>query len=400
MERKGIAKIDLTVHTRFRYLLFSSLYFSEGLYQGLILIVTPLYLLDKGVPLPLVTLIGGIGYLPWGLKFVWGGIIDYYHKFGRKKFAIAGTIFGAFGFLSLSIIDQFFSLIFFARFLFLGYTGIGFLDSATDAWAIDISKKEERGKINSSMNIGNWVGQYAGALVIIIIGAAFGFSISFMITGVIIFFLAIVPFSIKYERKIEKIQVWSLIKQEFKKRITRLTTFYFFIIVLQHALYSTLIVAYLKIVLNLDNTFIGLIYVFWLIVVIPGSIMGGVLADKYGRKIPLYLFLIALMVASIIPIFFSDLYLIILAFSIGLFFMDGVIAANWALIMDIINPKISASQHEIICSIVNFGGIVIGSATGSLIVLIGFNNSFILSSFIVLLALSVFVVIKDIDKIQ
>jgi hypothetical protein len=73
-------------------LLFGSLYFSEGLYQGLILIVTPLYLLDKGVPLPLVTLIGGIGYLPWGLKFVWGGIIDFYHKYGRKKFAIAGTM--------------------------------------------------------------------------------------------------------------------------------------------------------------------------------------------------------------------------------------------------------------------------------------------------------------------
>ena len=391
---------DLSTHKRFKYLLFSSLYFSEGLYQGLILIVTPLYLLDKGVSLPLVTLIGGIGYLPWGLKFVWGGIIDIYHKYGRKKFAIAGTIFGAIGFFSLAVIDQFFSVVFFAIFLFIGYTGVGFLDSATDAWAIDISKKEDRGKINSSMNIGNWIGQYAGALMIIIIGAAFGYNISFMITGLIIFFLVIVPFTVKYERKIGKLQVWSLIKQEFKKRITKLTTLYFFIIVLQHALYITLIVAYLKVVLNLDNTFIGFLYVFWLIVVIPGSIIGGVLADKYGRKIPLYIFLIALMVASITPIFFTNFYLIVAAFGIVLFFMNGVIAPNWAMVMDIINPKISASEHEIICSIVNFGGIVIGSSTGTLIVLLGFNNLFLLSAIIIVIALVVFYKIKDVDKIK
>lgn len=391
---------DLATNQKFRYVLFSSLYFSEGLYQGLILIVTPLYLLDKGVPLPLVTFIGGLGYLPWGLKFVWGGIIDFFNKYGRKKFAIAGTVFGAIGFLLLSVIDQFFSLIWFAVFLFMGYTGVGFLDSATDAWAIDISKKEERGKINSAMNIGKWVGQYAGALLIIIIGTVFGYSISFLLTGIIILFLIIIPLTVKYERKIGKLQVWSLLKQEFKKRITQVTTTYFFIIVLHHALYSTVILAYLKIVLELDNTFIGFLYVFWLLVVIPGSITGGVLADRYGRKTPLYAFLIALSIASIIPLFVSDFYLIILAFSIGLFFMNGVIAANWAMVMDIINPKISASQHEIICSVVNFGGIVIGSATGTLVVLFGFNSTFVLSALIVIIALLVFTMIKDIEKIR
>jgi len=154
--------IDLTVHKRFRYLLFSSLYFSEGLYQAVILIVTPIYLLNKNVPLPLITLIMGLGYLPWGLKFVWGGIIDFYHKYGRKKFALFGTIFGGIGFLLLSIIDQYFSIIFFTIFLFLGYVGVGFLDSATDAWAIDTTNKKDRGKINGSMNIGKWAGQFIG----------------------------------------------------------------------------------------------------------------------------------------------------------------------------------------------------------------------------------------------
>ena len=83
-----------------------------------------------------------------------------------------------------------------------------------------------------------------------------------------------------------------------------------------------------------------------------------------------------------------------------MFFANGVIAANWALIMDIINPKISASEHEIICSIVNLGSIIIGSATGTLIVLFGFNNLFLLSALIIIIALFVLFRIKNVEKIN
>lgn len=393
--------IDLTLHKRFRYVLFGSLYFSEGLYQAVILIVTPIYLLDKNIPIPIITLIMGLGYLPWGLKFVWGGIIDFYHKYGRKKFATIGTIFGGIGFLFLSIIDSYFSIILFAIFLFIGYIGIGFLDSATDAWAIDTTIKKDRGKINGSMNIGKWIGQYLGALIIIYLGVNYGYNISFMIAGFIILFLTIIPFIVKYQdRKIGKLNIWSLIKQEFSKKITKLTTLYFFTIVLHPALYFTILVIYLKTTLNFDDTFIGFIFAFWLISVIPGSIVGGFLADKYGRKLTLYIFLFCLLIFSVAPIIISDYYLLLLNFTILLFFANGVTAANWAMIMDVINPKIGASEHEVICSIVNFGGIIIGSAAGTLIVLIGFNNIFILSAIIIIIALLILLKIKNLNKIH
>jgi len=390
--------IDIYLQKKFKYLLFSSLYFSEGLYQALILIVTPIYLIDKGVSLPVVTLISGIGYLPWGLKFVWGGIIDFFHKYGRKKFAIFGTIAGAIGFFILSFIDNFFSLIFFTIFLLLGYVGIGFLDSATDAWAIDISKKDERGKINCSMNIGKWVGQYIGALIIISIAVSFGYNISFMVSGLLILVLVLVPFSVKYQdRKIDRLRIWSIIRKEFKKMTTRLTTLYFFVIVLQHALFFTFLVLYLKVVLDLNDTSIGVLFALWLVMVVPGSIVGGVLSDKYGRKRPLYIFLIIVMIFSVTPIFLLDYIHLIVNFSILLFFLNGVIAGNWAMIMDIINPKISAFQHEIICSIVNFGSIVIGSATGTLFVLLGADNLFILVALITLVSIMILYNVKGLD---
>jgi MFS family permease len=343
----------------------------------------------------------GLGYLPWGLKFVWGGVIDFYHKFGRKKFAISGSIVGASGFFILSTIDQYFSIILFTLFLFIGYAGIGFLDSATDAWAIDTTKKEERGKINGSMIIGKWVGQYLGALLIIFIGISFGYHISFIISGLFILVLAIVPLAVKYEdRKIGKLKMWKIIKEEFRKKITRITVLYFFTIVLQHALFFTLLVIYLKNFLNLDDMTVGFLFAFWLIAVFPGSIMGGILADKYGRKNTLIIFLIALMIFSVIPIYLTDYYHIIIIFGAIIFLINGVATTNWAMIMDIINPKISASEHEIICSIVNFGSIIIGSATGTLYVLIGSSNLFILAGIITLIALIILYKIKGVEKIQ
>jgi MFS family permease len=156
----------------------------------------------------------------------------------------------------------------------------------------------------------------------------------------------------------------------------------------------------LKTYLNFDDTFIGFLYAFWLISVIPGSIVGGMLADKFGRKIPLYVFLIFMMIFSVTPIIINNFYLLILNFTVLLFFSNGSIAATWALIMDIINPKISCAEHEIICSIVNLGSIAIGSATGTLIVLFGFNNLFLFSAFLIIIALFVLFKIRNLKKIN
>jgi len=389
--------IDLTVHKRFRYFLFTSLYFAEGLYQTVLILVTPLYLLEKNVPIPIITLVVGIGELPWALKFVWGGVIDFYHKYGRKKFTVIGTIIGAIGILILGLVDQFFSIILFALFLFIGHAGIGFLDAATDAWAIDITTKEDRGKINASMNIGSSVSGTIGGPVLVIIGITHGYSISFLITGLVILVLAIVPLTVKYvDTKIEELHIWSLVKKEFNYKSTKLTTFYIVISVLNPGLLLALLVIFAKTILLWDDMFIAFTGILGLLGgTIPGSIIGGLMTDKFGRKFTLYVFLLITMIFSAIPIFvfnvdtliYTEAYIILSWVIVLNFAWSGTTAANWAMIMDIINPKIGATEHEIICSIGNFGDTAISAAAGALFILIGFKNIFVLATILVILAL-------------
>ena len=323
--------IDLTIHKRFRYVLFTGLYLAEGLYQTMLILVTPLYLLDKNVPIPIITLVMGIGELPWALKLVWGGVIDFYDKYGRKKFTIVGTIVGGLGFLALSFIDQYFSLIFFTLFLFIGHTGVGFLDAGADAWAIDISTKKDRGKINASMNIGKSVSGSLGGPILIIIALTYGYNIAFIFTGLMILILSIIPLSVKYvDRKLGKIDIWPLIKQEFKQKPTQLTTLYFFIIVLNPSLLFALIVLYAKTVLLWDDAFIAIVGVILFVIgTLPGSIIGGILADKLGRKKALYLFLFLIMIfsASLIIVPNLNIYLIVILVGMLYFAESGETAA-------------------------------------------------------------------------
>jgi len=390
---------DLAADKKFKYILFSSLYIAEGLYQTTLLLITPLYLLDKNIPIPIITLIIGIGQAPWALKFVWGGIIDYFHKFGRKNFTVFGTIIGALGFLFLSIIDQYFSIFFFTLSLFIGHIGIGFLDAGADAWAIDISTKNNRGKINGFMWIGQAISSSIGGPAMVIIGLIYGYNISFLITGIIIFLFSLAPILVKYlHRNIENIEILPLVKQEFSKNSTRRSTLYLFIIALHPSLILSLFVIIGKTVLYWDDTFIALIGVLSLFAgTIPGGIIGGIAADKIGRKKPLYFFLPILVLASLAIIYLinTNLYLIVAWLIIVKFLWAAMTAANWAMIMDIINPKIGAVQHEIICSIANTGVMSMSAVAGTLFVVLGFNNVFLLSVLIVISALVLLNFIKS-----
>ena len=197
-----------------------------------------------------------------------------------------------------------------------------------------------------------------------------------------------IPITIKDTEKKRKIDnLLKLVKNEFKKKLTLKTSIYVFFSSLQPGIFTALIVIYAKEMLNIDDYTIGLISAVLILAIVPGAYIGGILSDKYGRKFPLFIFLIILSISSLGFIFTKDILTTVILIGIVSFALNAMLSINWALVMDISNPKIGATEFSVITSIYNIGETSMATISGTLVVLIGFQNIFILLSIIILPAI-------------
>lgn len=388
--------IDINDRSILKYLLFASLYFSEGLIWSISSVVILVYLVEKGISEPVATLAAGIVMSPWILKFIWGPITDYFIKFGRRKFILIGGTVGAAGFFIIAFIDPIVALIPFTIILFISHVGVGFLDVSADAWAIEISKYEERGKINGTMFAGIFVGYAVGAPLFSFIAQFFSINFSFLVAGLIVVLIIIFPLLVKETKRIRKRQkIAKLLYDEFKKRNTQLVSFFSVLIYINIGILMFVVPLYMTCVLHLEMVHIGLIAAIFPITMIIGSLVGGVLTDIWGRKIIIYIFVIP-------SIFFSAAFIyadtwMILAVVYGMIgFLHGAYnVAVLAIYMDITNPKIGASQFSFLTSFGNVGEVGIGNTfSGTLVTMLGFSRVFLYSAWIFGPALLVLYVIK------
>jgi len=372
--------IDISRKSWHKYFLFGSLYFSEGLQWSLTAVIIPIYLLDKGFSLPLATLVAGVGGAPWYLKFVFGPTTDYFYQFGRKPFIIVGGLLGAISLFVLIYIDPLSFLIPFALFLFLSHLGIIYMDVSCDGWAIQISKEKERGKVNGAMWAGIFTGMAVGTSVIASIAQVYGYGMSFLAGGSIILVLMIYPFLVKEVKILKKRpKIASLLKEEFKKRTTQLIALFGIVSGIASGLILFVIPLYMKTILQMDVGQIGLVTTVYTITLGIGGLLGGALADRWGRKMVLFIFISASIVTAAL-IFANTWQIFAVIYGVIGFFGGGWMAASCTLVMDITNPKIGATQYSILMSITNFGEEGIGTISGSLVVLLGFGRVFLFSA--------------------
>lgn len=345
--------------------------------------IIPFYLLEKGVSTPLTTLIVGIVNIPWILKFVWGPIVDYFIRFGRKKFVIFGGILAIFSMFGASFIDPSISLIPFTILIFLGHVGIGFIDVSVDAWAIDVSTEKDHGKINGSMFSGQYTGWAIGSAFLGFVALNFGYNLAFFTNGLLILVILIFPLFVKEITKIKtKQKVASLLLIEFKKKTTKLTALFSPVVYLNTGMIMFMIPLYLKISFDFDPAQGGLINAILPISMVIGSVAGGISTDKWGRKLTLYLLLgfSAIFTASLI---FTDNWLnFAIIYGIIGFLMGGYETVVCALFMDVTNPRIGATQYGIFTGLANLGINGIGMVTGSMVSSLGFARTFLYAGWV------------------
>ena len=375
--------ININRFSFIKYLLFGSLYFSEGLIKVISTLILPLYFNEKGVHPELITLAIGVAATPMIIKFIWGGIVDYFIIYGRKRFIIIGGVLSVISLFILTFIDPEIALLPFAILLFISWCGVGFLDVSSDALAIEISREEERGKINGAMYAGQNAGMAIGALILPFVAQNFGYQNVFPISGLLILLIIIFPLIIKENRIVKKHQkVGILLINEFKKKTTILITLFSITISLSSGMLLLLIPLYLNLQLNLDDVTIGFIVMVFTIATALGSLIGGILADKLGRKKALFLLIWLSIIFTALLIFTNNWQNFTIIYGLIGFLQGAYIASYLSLFMDFTNPQVGATQFSIFTGFGNLGIISVGALSGTLYVILGFSRTFLYAAWI------------------
>ena len=276
-------------------------------------------------------------------------------------------------------------LIPFTIILFCSQIGQTILDSAADAWGIDVSTKENRGRINGAMHIGMVLGSGFGIIILAFIAEFFGYNYIFLFSAVFILINLILPAFIKETTKfVKKQNVLKSLFKEFKKKYVKLLLFYIPLASVGGGIFTFGLPLYASNVLGFSTGLIGITAGIGYIFQVIGSIVGGIFSDKKGRKKTIYIYTILSAFFVLLVIFSTSISYIIILYFIIMFVFAGFTVSILAFYMDATNPKIGGSHFSLYNGLANLGYITAGSATGSIIILLGYNYIFVLCGLLLL----------------
>lgn len=372
-----------------KYFFFGILAIPRGLYLTLSLIIFPVYLYDQGVSIELVTLIVGLVTAPWVLKFLLGSIIDRYAMYGRKIFIILGGISSSLSLFGLGLTNHIFSVLHLVGLLLFGSIGLLFLDIAQTAWAIDITDRTERGKINGIM-----FGSYFLTMAICssslgLIAKETGYLSAFIVSGIIILLTSLFTVFFNEDKKTRFRKREALSFARLKKEYVHLITVFSLISAIGGGLLILVAPLFMRINLEFDIAEIGLISSLFLVSRAIGSVMGGSISDKYGRKTSLALFIVSSLILAPVFIITRTLETMGILYATFGLLLGGYQSITSAVFMDISHKETCATQYSVYASIFNAGRFLGEISAGTFIVMFGFQRIYLLISWLSFLSLLV-----------
>ena len=375
--------IDITKKSWLKYLFFGSLYFSFGLNCVFLNLIFPLYFLDQEISPAVITVVISVMAIPMYTKFIWGWIVDHFIRIGRKPFIVSGGLLTVLSLFILSFLSPGSALIPFATVALLGWIGIGFLTISLDALVISTTLEKERGKINGVMFATQNIGLAGGAVLLPFIATTLGFAMVFVIVGCIILPTVLFPLIIQEKRIVKESQkVGTLLLQEFKKPTILVIAFFALFMMMSSGMILLIAPIWMESGLHLDITQIGVITMLFTIGIAIGSLFGGILADKIGRKSTLYLLIFSSVVFTLLLIFTNSGEYFTVVYCIVGFLQGGYTTPLCAMFMDVTNPRIGATQYSVFISLFNLGIILAMTVSGPLYVMLGIARVFLYAAWI------------------
>lgn len=416
----------LSTHTFFRYFTFAILYVAQGIPEGVTYFAIPAWMAMNGKsPSEIGAFVGVLG-IPWSFKFFIAPLMDRYTylPMGRRR---AWVLFGQLGlvisFLVLGLVPDPLSnlnLLMAAGFM-VSFFG-AFQDVATDGMAIDVVPVHEQARANGLM----WGAKIMGISGSLFLGTwlinHFGLREATIALALLVAFIMLVPLLMR-ERPGEKLLPWSagnaseeaskLQLDSWAKIFTSLFNVFFlpsslfmgvafFLFNMCISLLETMLPVFTIQEMGWTNdTYSSQFSTISLIAGLLGIIAGGALADLFGKRrmMSIYLLLFAgvMMAMAIAKSFWNTPYFV--SGFMGVYYTLYVFTAisSFAIGMQLCWPRISATQFTLYMAIANVGRSVGAALLGPLKARLAWEHIFI---FIAILALGsfLFVIILRMKK--
>ena len=300
----------LTTNKWLRVTTLCVLYFAQGFPWGFMLTALLSFLASKGLTLAESGQLTAMAYLPWTFKLFWGPIIDSftYRAMGRRR---PWILFAQFG-MTITLIamilmgDLLSNLSLLGCMFFFHNCFASLQDVSCDALAVDILLPEEQGKVNGSMWGSKVIGTGTGAVFMGTLLVSHGLVFAIFLQVILMLVIMLFPLFI-LERPGEKKFPWSnnidfisnditksiknpinVVKDliiAFSKRPCFFAAFFILLSAINQGINSGVLPVFYNNALNWQSDTYsqisggpGAVLEFF------GAILGGVLADRFGRR--------------------------------------------------------------------------------------------------------------------
>ena len=392
------------------------LYFAQGFPWGFMLTALLSFLASKGLTLAESGQLTAMAYLPWTFKLFWGPIIDSftYRAMGRRRPWILFAQFGmALTLIAMVWMGDLSSNIGLLGWMFFFHNCFASLqDVSCDALAVDILLPEEQGKVNGAMWGSKVIGTGMGAVVMGTLLVSNGLVFAIGAQTILMFIIISFPLFI-LERPGEKRFPWSrvssneLIKEKrsiknpinvikdlvhaFSKRPCFFAGLFILMSAINQGINSGVLPVYYSSILNWQSDTYsqisggpGAILEFF------GAILGGVLADRLGRRKVFFLgwgsfsvlsgiFGLLVLITDQLPYWFQVFYLVVYPALVAV----GTVSM-FALAMALSWSKASATMFTSYMAISNMSVVIGGKLIEPLSELMSIGQIYIVMMFVCL----------------
>lgn len=402
------------------------LYFAQGFPWGFMLTALLSFLASKGLTIAESGQLTAMATLPWTFKLFWGPVIDsfIYEKMGKRRpwilFAQIGMALSLVAMIFMGDISENIGLLGWMFFLHNCFASLQ--DVSCDALAVDVLLPEEQGKVNGAMWGSKIIGTGTGAAAMGTLLVSNGLVFTILVQTLLMLVIMIFPLFI-LERPGEKRFPWSkgrdsltdlnhsnshspltVIKDlitAFSKAPCYFAALFIIISAINQGINGAVLPVFYNATLGWESdTYSQVVGGPGTILEFFGAILGGVMADRFGRRKVFFIgwgsfsvlsgiFGFMILTMPELPVWFQGFYLIVYPFCVAV----GTVGM-FALAMALSWSKASATMFTSYMAISNLSVVIGNKLIGPLSDIFSIGQIYVIMMFV---CLTPVVLLKSMD---